>query len=233
MTAADIAGYTRDRAGADAHRLPRPRHLRHGAVFVRRHDRRRIAEHPRELRPLGREHSAEPAPVSRGDRARVRRPQRVRRRSCFRRCADRDPAQPGVRRRAGVRDRSERRVGEAGSRRTADCGGLRCARRGGARGHREPLDHPPLGRRQVGQRGRVHAHDRADRRLGHDRARPRLPAEQRAHRLQLHPQGRGSGFRRGSEHHRAGQAPAVVDVTDDRARRRRRSASSWARPVAR
>ena len=62
----------------------------------------------------------------------------------------------------------------------------------------------------------------SDRRLGHDRARPRVPAEQRAHRLQLHPRRRGSGFRQGSEHHRAGQAPSVVDVTDDRARRRRR-----------
>ena len=58
----------------------------------------------------------------------------------------------------------------------------------------------------------------SDRRLGHDRAGPRLPAEQRAHRLQLRSHGPGSGFRRDPNTPRAGQAPAVVDVADDRAR---------------
>ncbi len=79
--------------------------------------------------------------------------------------------------------------------------------------HRERLDHAPLGRRQVGQRRRLHADDRADRRLGHHGARARLPAQQRADRLHRR-------VRRGRpEPHRAGQASALVDVADDRARR--------------
>ena len=52
------------------------------------------------------------------------------------------------------------------------------------RRHRERVHHQPHRRRQVGQRRGVHPHHRADRRLGHRRARPRLPAQQRADRLQ-------------------------------------------------
>ena len=80
--------------------------------------------------------------------------------------------------------------------------------------HREHLDDAPLGRRQVGQRRGLHAHDRADRRFGHDGARPRLPAQQRADRLHR-------GLRPDDPNRiEPGQAPAVVDVADDRARRR-------------
>ena len=95
-------------------------------------------------------------------------------------------AQPGVRRRARLHDRSAPGFAEAGAAGRARRARMRRrgARRG--RGHREPLDDPPLGRRPMGQRGRLHAHDRVDRRFGDDRARPRLPAEQRADRLQLH-----------------------------------------------
>ena len=74
--------------------------------------------------------------------------------------------------------------------------------------------HEPHRGRQVGQRRGVHPHHRADRRLGHRRARARVPAQQRADRLhdRLRP-GR-------PEPDRAGQAAALVDVADDRAARR-------------
>ena len=48
-TPATCARYRVKQPGADPRRLPRPRRLRDGAVLVRRHDRRRGAEHPRAL----------------------------------------------------------------------------------------------------------------------------------------------------------------------------------------
>ena len=82
------------------------------------------------------------------------------------------------------------------------------------RRHREHLDHQPHRRRPVGQRRRVHPHHRADRRLGHGRAGSRLPAQQRAHRLLDRVR------RRRPQPHPAGQAPAQLDVADDRAQGR-------------
>ena len=114
-----------DRAGSDAHRVPRPRRLRHGAVVVGRHHGRRVAEHPRELRPRCRGRAAGAAPLPRGDRPRLRRPRRLRRRPGVRRRADRDPAQPGLRRRPRLRDRSGCRVGQARRARAARRGRLR------------------------------------------------------------------------------------------------------------
>ena len=50
--------------------------------------------------------------------------------------------------------------------------------------HARGLDDQPDGDRPLGQRRRLHLHHRADRRQRHGRARLRLPAQQRAHRLQ-------------------------------------------------
>ena len=82
---------------------------------------------------------------------------------------------------------------------------------------RGPVDVAPDGHRPLGQRRVVHADDRADRRLGHHGPGLRLPAQQRADRLQLHAaDARGPG----PEPARPGQATAVVDEPDDPARRR-------------
>ena len=70
---------------------------------------------------------------------------------------------------------------------------------------------PTSPRRPLGQRGRLHADHRADRRLGHRGAAARVPAQQRAHRLHR-------GLRRGRpEPDPARQAAAQLDVADDRA----------------
>ena len=89
---------------------------------------------------------------------------------------------------------------------------------------------PPDGRRQVGQRRRVHADDRVDGRQRHHRPRPGLPAQQRADGLLVRP---GEPRRPRPEPARAGQAAAVV-----RSRRRscwRTTSRSWrsAHPAAR
>ena len=75
--------------------------------------------------------------------------------------------------------------------------------------HRERRDHQPHRGRPVGQRRGVHAHHRADRRLGDRGARPRLPAQQRADRLH------GRVRPEGPEPDPARQAPAQLDVADD------------------
>ena len=63
-----------------------------------------------------------------------------------------------------------------------------CARLGRRRRRRRrDVDDPPHHLGPVGQRGRVHPDHRADRWLRDRRAGPRVPAEQRADRLQLHP----------------------------------------------
>ena len=77
---------------------------------------------------------AEPAPLLRGHRPRLRRPQRLRRRPGVRRRADRDAAQPGLRRRPGLRDRPRRRVGQARGPGAARRGRLR----GGGRSRSRP-----------------------------------------------------------------------------------------------
>ena len=160
------------------------------------------------------------APLPRGQRARLRRPRQVRRRPRAGRRPARRPALRRVRRRAGLPDRPDRarspsRSRPATSRRTTAAAPAGRARRRRPRArHRERQDHQPHRRRQVGQRRRVHAHHRADRRLGHRRARPRLPAQQRADRLhrRLRP--------RRPQPDRAAQAAAQLDVADDRARGR-------------
>ena len=83
---------------------------------------------------------------------------------------------------------------------------------------RRAVDDPPDHLGPLGQRGRLHPDHRADRWLRHRRARPRLPAQQRADRLQLRPDP-GHGAR--PEPAGAGQAAALVDEPDDRARGRR------------
>ena len=83
-----------------------------------------------------------------------------------------------------------------------------------------PLDDAPDGRRPLGQRRLLHVHDRADRRQRHRRARPRLPAQQRADRLQLH--GRRRRRRAGELRRRPASARA-------RAWRRRSSSTAGGR----
>ena len=86
--------------------------------------------------------------------------------------------------------------------------------------HREREHHQPHRRRPVGQHRGVHAHHRADRWLRHRRARSRLPAQQRAHRLHrgLRPEG--------PQPDRGRQAAALVDLADDRAAQRQAGAGS-------
>jgi Gamma-glutamyltranspeptidase len=73
-----------------------------------------------------------------------------------------------------------------------------------------PVDDPSHDMGPVGQRRRLYADDRADRRFRHRRTRTRLPAQQRADRLQLHPDaGRPQPAR-------AGEAAALVDESDHR-----------------
>src|SRR5919201_439398 len=84
-------------------------------------------------------------------------------------------------------------------------------------GHPRGLDDQHDGLRSLGQRRRLHVHDRAERRQRHCRARLRLPAQQRADRLQPRlrrdqPGELQPGRRR--------QAPALVDRSDHRAARR-------------
>ena len=64
----------------------------------------------------------------------------------------------------------------------AECGAAAALRHARPRRH---VDDPPLGRRPLGQRRRLHLDHRVDRRLRHHRARLGLPPQQRAHRLQL------------------------------------------------
>ncbi len=96
-------------------------------------------------------------------------------------------------------------------------------------GHREHQHHQHDRGRPVGQHRGVHPDDRADRRLGHHRAGPGLPAEQRADRLQLRPHGQA----RRPEPDRGRQAPALLDVAHDRAQERQAVPGPRARPAAR
>ena len=67
----------------------------------------------------------------------------------------------GINPAAGGAEAGRGRLGDGVRRRLPDARGLARSRRG----HRERVDHQPHGGRQVGQRRRVHAHHRADRRL--------------------------------------------------------------------
>ena len=104
LEASDLAGYDVRTPTADPHALPRLRRVRDADPVQRRIDGGRRAQHRRELgsrRPV-----ADPgaAPVPRSERARLRRPQPLRRRQHPARAARRT-AQPEVRPRAGVPDR--------------------------------------------------------------------------------------------------------------------------------
>ena len=83
-------------------------------------------------------------------------------------------------------------------------------------GRRGQVDDPPDGRRPLGQRRLLHVHDRADRRQRHRRPGPRLPAQQRADRLQLH----ADPDEPPANSPAAGQAPALEHGADDRLRPR-------------
>ena len=87
-------------------------------------------------------------------------------------------------------------------------------------------DDAPDDERPVGQRRLVHVHDRIDRRFRSRRARLRVPAEQRAHGLQLR-------LDDAPEPGRGRQATAELDEPDDRAPRT--ASRSWhsALPVGR
>ena len=75
-------------------------------------------------------------------------------------------------------------------------------------GRRGPEHDPPDRRRPLRQRRLLHVHDRADRRQRHRRARPRLPAQQRADRLRLRP-GHGE-LAGGGKRPRSCMAPTIV-----------------------
>ena len=80
-----------------------------------------------------------------------------------------------------------------------------------ARDDKGQLDDAPDGRRPLGQRRLLHVHDRADRRQRHRRAGPRLPAQQRADRLQLHVRpGQAPNSPDGGKRPRSSMAPTIV-----------------------
>ena len=131
---------------------------------------------------------AGPAPLPRGERAGVRRPRQVRRRpgaSSTSRSTTCSPTTFAAERACQINPtKAMTKPVAAGDVDDYD-GDCADARRRGRRATTTPrtLDHQPDRRRPVGQRRRVHPHHRADRRLRHRRAGPRLPAQQRAHRL--------------------------------------------------
>ena len=116
--------------------------------------------------------------------------------------------------------RSRRRSRPATSRRPTAAAPRRPARARPTPRHRERQHHQPHRRRQGRQRRRVHAHHRADRRLRDRAARPRLPAQQRADRLQPRSTTRPTP---------TGSSPASGRA----ARCRRRSCCRNGKPVAR
>ena len=89
------------RPPADPRRLPRVRRLRHGAVVVRRLDRRRGAQHHGALRPGRHDHRRRAAPLPRRQRPGLRRPRRLRRRPGVRRRSPAGAALRPVRRSSG------------------------------------------------------------------------------------------------------------------------------------
>ena len=175
---------------------------------------------------LGVRPDAGAASLPRGLALRVRRSQRLRRRPGLLRRAARRPALGRLRGRAPGADQPRQGRDEPGrARQPLRRPGRPRPRRGG-RLASAPVDDPSRG---VGppRHGRLlHVHDRVDGRQRHRRAGLRLPAEQRADRLQL----RRSGT---PEPRRGRQAPAQLDEPDDRHAARRAAASRSARPAAR
>ena len=160
------------------------------------------------------------APLPRGLAPGLRRPRRVRRRPGF---VERPARRAALRR---VRGRSARALIEPSTRRRARsrrqaAGDARRRRRHQRVGHARRLDDEPDRDRPLGQRRRLHVHDRADRRQRHGRAGLRLPAQQRADRLQPRQRtGTSPGGVSRRQPGRGRQAPALVDRADDRPARR-------------
>ncbi len=127
-----------------------------------------------------------PVPLPGGVPAGLRRPQPLGRRPRLRRRAAARAAQPGLRRRAPLPDRRAGQRQPGAARRPVPAVRARLPGRRGGRGQpgRAAGHHPPDGGRPLGQRGQLHPHHRADRRQRHRRPRPRVPAQQRADRLQ-------------------------------------------------
>ena len=127
-----------------------------------------------------------PVPLPGGVPAGLRRPQPLGRRPRLRRRAAARAAQPGLRRRAPLPDRRAGQRQPGAARRPVPALRARLPGRWGGRGQpgRAAGHHPPVGRRPLGQRGQLHPDHRADRRQRHRRPRPRVPAQQRADRLQ-------------------------------------------------
>ena len=140
-----------------------------------------------------------------------------------------------VRGRARLPDRPDRRADQAGGARRAGrrLRRLRAAAAVGTEGTGRSVHDAPDDRGPLGQRGGVHADHRVDRRQRDRRAGPRLPAQQRADRLQLH---RHPGRQR-PEPARSRQAAAQLDGADHRPGRRHsrswRSAPPAGRPSSR
>ena len=93
---------------ADPGELPGTEHLRDGAALERRLDRGRDPQHPERLSPRFRASRRGPVPLPRGVPARLRRPQRVRRRPRLRQCAARRSARSEIRGDAPLPDRQHR-----------------------------------------------------------------------------------------------------------------------------
>ena len=203
----DLHTLRRARARADARDLPRARRLLDGPAVERRLDGRRGAQHPRGLRPRVDDARAGVPLLPRGVAVLVRRPERLPRRSRLLRGAAQRPPLEGLRGRRGARSsrRPRRRppvVAPGQPVPVRDRAGLRDG---------DPVgdDHAPRDVGQVGERRLLHVHDRVDRRLGPRRAGLGLPAQQRAHRLQLR-------LDHAPQPRRGRQAAAQLDGADDR-----------------
>ena len=223
ITARDIARLPHDPARAHPREVPRAGRVRHGAVVQRRHDGRRGAEHPRER------------PARAADRAQALHDYLEASRRAF---ADRnryigDPAylappgvlpaaaaDAGLRRRALLHHRPDQALPRPGARRARPTATTTRAARRSRTSRPAGGDHEGLSTthlvdgRPLGQRRLVHADDRADRRQRHGRARPRVPAQQRDDRLQLHAATPGTArpepARRRASGRAASMSPTIV-----------------------
>ena len=188
------------------------------AVVERRQHRGRGAQHPRAVatsragRPRRRA-----APLPRGERARLRRPRRVRRRPGVRRRAARGPALATSTPTSGPAGSTPTRPPPSRWR-AGDVDGLRRRLRRAAADGAAARGHGGLSTTHLTTADRwgnvvvVHADHRADRRLRHRGARPRVPAQQRAHRLHC-----AEFDAARPQPDPARQAAAQLDVADDRA----------------
>ena len=119
--------------GAHQDLVPRPRRLRHGAVLLRRHHRRRGAQHPGEHGPSEGERGPVSAPLHRGEPDRLRGPWALGRRPGLRGRADQGAAVAAVRRLARVPDQGRRGARPARSRRAIPRNPAACAAAGHGR----------------------------------------------------------------------------------------------------